>query len=149
LLGHLLFIDQPLNVGFSYDKNRNSTDQVSSVGEACNHLLNFLYNFYQEWPKLKSSPLYIIGESYGGRFAPGIAKLLISNATFQAAIKLNLKGVIISSGWIDPINQLNYYDSLLYSTGIVSNRFRDICSSIQAKGIVNIYKKSYANVNIS
>lgn len=47
---------------------------------------------------------------------------------------------------MDPSNQINYYDSLLYSTGIVSNRFRDVCSSIQTKGIVNIYKNLFANV---
>jgi hypothetical protein len=77
----------------------------------------------------------------------GLAKLLIANSTFKAAINITLKGVMVSSGWIDPVNQLNYYDSLLYSSGVVSNRFRDICSSIQTKGIVNIYKKLYLNVD--
>ena len=31
LLGHALYIDQPLNVGFSYYGNRTSTDQVSTA----------------------------------------------------------------------------------------------------------------------
>lgn len=61
LLGHTLFIDQPLNVGFSYYGNRNATAQVSSATEAASHLLNFMYNFYNEWPTLRSSPLYITG----------------------------------------------------------------------------------------
>ena len=34
LLGHMLFIDQPLNVGFSYYGDRNGTSQVSSANEA-------------------------------------------------------------------------------------------------------------------
>ena len=37
-LGHTLFIDQPLNVGFSYYRNRTSDDQVSSADEAAHHL---------------------------------------------------------------------------------------------------------------
>lgn len=98
---------------------------------------------------MQANPLYINGESFGGRYAVGLAELLLNNATFRAQIKLSLKGVIISSGWMDPSNQLNYYDSLLYSTGIVSNRFRDVCSSIQTKGIVNIYKSLFANVQLS
>ncbi len=91
---------------------------------------------------MKNSPLYILGVSDGGRFATGLAKLLISNSSMN----LLPKGVIINSGWIDPPNQLNYYDSLLYSSGIVSNRFRDILSSLQTKAGVNIYKNQYANV---
>ena len=34
LLGHMLFIDQPLNVGFSHYGDRNATSQVSSANEA-------------------------------------------------------------------------------------------------------------------
>jgi hypothetical protein len=73
---------------------------------------------------------------------------MIVNSTFKAAINVNLKGVTVSSGWMDPVNQVNYYDSLLYTSGVVSNRFRDICSSIQTKGIVNIYQKLYLNVDV-
>jgi hypothetical protein len=56
--------------------------------------------------------------------------------------------VIISSGWIDPANQMNFYDSLLYSAGIVSDKLRDASSAFQTRGIVNLYKKEYKNVRI-
>jgi carboxypeptidase C (cathepsin A) len=59
--GHMIFIDQPLNVGFSYYGNRTGKAQVSSANEAAEHLLNFLSNFYREWPMLRSSPLIITG----------------------------------------------------------------------------------------
>lgn len=59
--GHMMFIDQPLNVGFSYSGNRTAKDQVSTADEAGLHLLNFMSNFYNEWPQLKASPLYITG----------------------------------------------------------------------------------------
>lgn len=61
IFGHTLFIDQPLNVGFSFQGDRKGKIQVSNTNEATNHLLNFLYNFYNEFPSLKNSPLYIAG----------------------------------------------------------------------------------------
>jgi carboxypeptidase C (cathepsin A) len=57
--------------------------------------------------------------------------------------KINLKGVAIGDGWVDPVNQFNYYDSLLYSVGIVSNKFRDTIRWFQTQGIINILKDSY------
>lgn len=144
--GHMLFIDQPLNVGFSYYGDRSGAKQVASANEGASHLLNFLYNFYREWPKLASSPLYITGESFAGHYIPAFARTIIQNTTFKAATKVVLKGVAIGDGWVDPINQFNYYDSLLYSVGIVSNKFRDVCTWFQTQGMINIYKGDLVNV---
>lgn len=60
IIGHTVFIDQPIGVGFSYSTD-SSKRLVSSAREAGDHLLNFLYNFYKQWPALKQSPLYITG----------------------------------------------------------------------------------------
>lgn len=59
--GNLLFIDSPLNAGFSKNGDRHGKTQVSYTTTATNHLLNFLVNFYNEFPKLKKAPLYIAG----------------------------------------------------------------------------------------
>lgn len=45
-MGHTLFIDSPLNAGFSFHGDRHGKDQVSSTGQATDHLINFLSNFY-------------------------------------------------------------------------------------------------------
>lgn len=60
-MGHTLFIDSPLNAGFSFRGDRHGKDQVSSTGQATDHLINFLSNFYTEFPSLKHCPLYITG----------------------------------------------------------------------------------------
>lgn len=54
-------------------------------------------------------------------------------------------GVSIGDGWTDPINQINYYDSYLWSVGVVSNKFRDVCTWFQTHAIVNIYEGNYKN----
>lgn len=62
VMGHLLFLDSPLNVGFSYKPgDRQGKDQVNTTSQATDHLVNFLYNFYKDFPSLKQSPLYITG----------------------------------------------------------------------------------------
>ena len=59
IIGHEVFIDQPLGVGFSYVQGK--VPLVGSARTAADHLLNFLSNLYNQWPALKTSPLYITG----------------------------------------------------------------------------------------
>lgn len=52
-------------------------------------------------------------------------------------------GVAIGDGWTDPINQINYYDTYLWSVGVIDRGFRDTCTWFQTNGIVNIYEQNY------
>jgi carboxypeptidase C (cathepsin A) len=97
---------------------------------------------------LRDCPLYITGESFAGHYVPAFARTIISNATFLAETNVKLKGIAIGDGWTDPINQINFYDSMLYSAGIVSNKYRDAATWFQTQGILNIYKKDYVTVLI-
>lgn len=144
-MGHVLFIDSPLNVGFSWQGDRQGKDQVSSTGQATDHLMNFLYNFYNENQALRSSPLYITGESFAGHYIPNLAKKILANETFTRSTGVKLAGVSIGDGWTDPINQINYYDSYLWSVGVVEKKFRDVCTWFQTHAIVNIYDGNYQN----
>ena len=119
IIGHTLFIDSPLNVGFSFQGDRKGKAQVSSTGQATDHLINFLYNFYHEFPTLRKSPLYIAGESFGGHYVPNLARKILTNETFIRSTGARLTGISIGDGWTDPINQINFYDSYLWSVGVV------------------------------
>ena len=68
------------------------------------------------------------------------------NTTFKEKTGIKLAGVAIGDGWTDPVNQFNYYDSLLYSVGIVSNKFRDTVRWFQTQGIISILKGDFQNV---
>lgn len=143
-MGHTVFIDQPLGVGFSFDKS--GKPMVSNARQAGDHLLNFLNNLYITWPALKKSPLYITGESFAGHYIPAFANKILNNITFMSKTNITFEGVAIGDGWTDPINQLNFYDSYLYSVGIVSNKFRDTCTWFQTQAIQNINFADYKNV---
>ncbi len=145
IIGHTLFIDQPIGVGFSY--NRDTTKPlVNSARQAADHLLNFLFNLYKQWPSLKTSPLYITGESFAGHYIPAFGSKIVNNNSFLSFTGITLEGVAIGDGWTDPMNQINFYDSYLYSVGVVSNKFRDTCTWFQTQAIQNIMLGTYRNV---
>lgn len=108
---------------------------VSSARQAADHLLNFLNNLYRQWPALKKSPLYITGESYAGHYIPAFGSKLVNNDTFIMANGIKLGGIAIGDGWTDPVIQINFYDSYLYSVGVVSNKFRDTMTWFQTNAI--------------
>jgi len=135
---HLLVIDQPLGVGFSNIDGIiiNNTLQASADFQ------NFIYNFYQVWPQLVQNPLYIFGESFAGHYIPSHATKLVLNSSMSW---LNLKGVGIGDGWTDPINQVGFYDSYLYSAGIIGNQRRANISSQEAQAVVYEINGNYSN----
>lgn len=58
---------------------------------------------------------------------------------------MKLVGISIGDGWVDPINQVNYVDSFLWSAGIIDNKFRDIVTWHQTQSMVNVFEGKYAN----
>ena len=69
---------------------------------------------------------------------------MISNETFLRDTGITLAGVAIGDGWTDPINQVNYYDSYLWSVACVDKKFRDVLTWYQTNAIINIYDQKYA-----
>lgn len=92
---HVLWLDQPAGVGFSYGAEDDSSEQM--VGEDAYY---FLQAFFQTYPEYTSSPLYIVGESYGGHYAPAIAhRTWMGNKNLPPnTIKLNLSGLGVGNG---------------------------------------------------
>lgn len=68
------------------------------------------------------------------------------NETWRATNKVTLEGISIGDGWTDPINQVNFYDSFLWSVGIVDSKFRDVCTWFQTNAMINMYNGNYKNV---
>jgi hypothetical protein len=60
---HVLWLDQPAGVGFSYGDADDSDEQM--VAEDAYW---FLQAFFKSYPEYRANPLFIIGESYAGEF---------------------------------------------------------------------------------
>jgi cathepsin A (carboxypeptidase C) len=91
---HVLWLDQPAGVGFSYGEETDSNEVM--VGEDAYY---FLQAFFQTYPEYASNPLFIVGESYGGHYAPAIAHRVWkgNQASKENTIQLNLAGLGIGT----------------------------------------------------
>ncbi|KAJ6496192.1 Alpha/Beta hydrolase protein [Mycena sanguinolenta] len=108
---NVLFIDQPVGVGFSY-----GTETVGTSEEAAADVWTFLQIFLQDsrFSHLAAQDLAIWTESYGGHYGPTFAAyFLTQNAAVSEhkvkGLTLNLKTLGIGDGLTDPISQYPGY----------------------------------------
>lgn len=74
---NVLFIDNPVGVGFSYVSN-NETKLPSNGHEIGKDLYNFLKIFLEDrHPEFKNVSVYVFGESYGGKMATDFVYYMI------------------------------------------------------------------------
>lgn len=95
----LLFVDSPVGTGFSYVDDENLA--VTTDEEAATDLTTLLKAIFNGNETLQKSPLFIVAESYGGKFAAtlGVSAL---NAIEAGELKLQLGGVALGDSWISP-----------------------------------------------
>lgn len=136
-LGHVLVVDQPLGVGFSYDKNNYITRTTEEAGR---YFVNFLYNFFKTWNLTSETAVYLTGESYAGHYLPVFAQYLLSNRT----LGISVKGISIGGAYVDSYIQDNHFDGILSSYGIVDGATMDLLTSYQVRSMMNIRKGRFA-----
>jgi cathepsin A (carboxypeptidase C) len=111
---HVMWLDQPANVGYSYGQENDTNEEMISEDA---------YYFLQAWfksdegKKYKDSPLFIVGESYGGHYAPAIAHRIWrgNNDLKEGLDTLNLKGLAVGNGLTDPEEQYQWYAEMVYN----------------------------------
>ena len=115
---HLLFIDQPVGTGYSF--TRSDDGYVRNEDEVARDLYAMLQQFFQIYHEYSACPFYVTGESYGGKYVPAIVyKIHVENQ--QATSKINLHGMAIGDGLIDPVNQWDY-GQVMYQFGLIDER---------------------------
>ena len=73
---NLLFIDQPIGVGYSLLIDEPVPNNTITSGKQFQY---FLEEFYKEFNQFSYNEFYIFGESYGGHYVPDFAANLIKN----------------------------------------------------------------------
>mmetsp|Transcript_20642 Transcript_20642/g.30339 ORF Transcript_20642/g.30339 Transcript_20642/m.30339 type:complete len:557 (+) Transcript_20642:44-1714(+) len=108
---HVLWLDQPAGVGFSYGKENDGNEDM--VGEDAYY---FLQSFVKTHPEYAKNPLFVTGESYGGHYVPAIAdRIMKGNEEKKAGTQfLNLKGVALGNGLTNPEIQYQSYAEMAY-----------------------------------
>ncbi|KAJ3046478.1 hypothetical protein HK097_000830 [Rhizophlyctis rosea] len=120
---NVIFLDQPINVGFSY----GDQEEVSNTVDAAKDVYAFLQLFFQSYPKYSELDLHITGESYAGHYVPAIGKAILKGNDYLREVKereremgveaelmkglkeLKLKSLAIGNGLTDPLVQYKYY----------------------------------------
>jgi len=77
--------------------------------------INFYWIFFKIYPKYNKLDFYIFGESYAGHYVPAIGSRIVDGNQKGGNLKINLKGVGIGNGWVDPAIQYGSNADLLYS----------------------------------
>ncbi|KAF7148790.1 hypothetical protein RHSIM_Rhsim03G0086100 [Rhododendron simsii] len=106
----LLFVDSPVATGFSYVEDENLV--VKTDEEAATDLTTLLKALFNNNETLQKSPLFIVAESYGGKFAVTLG-LSALRAIEAGELKLQLGGVALGDSWISPEDYVFSWGPLL------------------------------------
>lgn len=114
---NLLYIDNPVGTGFSFtnDSAGYSSDQTMIA----DNLYEVLKQFLQLFPYLRQTKIVLSGESYGGKYAPGLAHAILMRNE-RSEFKINLYGVFIGNPFFSPEGMLDHGE-FLYAHGLVDS----------------------------
>lgn len=109
---HVLWLDQPAGVGYSYGAETDYNEEMISEDA-----YYFLQGFFAAHPEYSTNPLFVVGESYGGHYAPAIAHKVWTknNAEGNSLMKINLGGLAVGNGLTDPTVQYQYYPDMAFN----------------------------------
>ena len=154
-VGHLLYVDQPVNTGFSWTSD--NTDEARDEETVSNDIFEFLQDFFLSRPELADNPLFITGESYAGHYVPAVAhRAFVASKNDEGSVNLNLKGFAIGNGLTDP--EIQYAAYAKYSVGVgivtalqgedVNAKYLETCEK-KAKKCNKENGKRYSNATVS
>ncbi|KAI3822833.1 hypothetical protein L1987_10432 [Smallanthus sonchifolius] len=95
----LLFVDNPVGTGYSFVEEEKLL--VKTDEEAATDLTTLLIEIFNKNETLQKSPLYIVAESYGGKFAVTLG-LSALKAIEDQRLKHILGGIALGDSWISP-----------------------------------------------
>lgn len=140
---NVIYIDNPVGTGFSFTDNDAgySTNEVE-VGA---NLYTSLIQFFTLFPHLKKNDFFISGESYAGKYVPALGYAIHQNNP-TARQKINLVGVAIGDGWIDPVHMM-VYSSYLYQHGFIDGKTQRKMKKMENQVVKLIQQGNYHRAN--
>ncbi|KAG7663308.1 uncharacterized protein J8A68_003140 [[Candida] subhashii] len=104
----VIFLDQPVNVGFSHSSN--SVNETVTAGK---DVYAFLELFFKQFPEYSNLDFHIAGESYAGHYIPAFATEILSHDDRS----FNLTSILIGNPLTDPLVQYEYYKPMACGDG--------------------------------
>lgn len=112
---NMLWVDQPANVGFSYGAAGDADKNEDGVADDMYFFLKELHEYFKNKnAPYADAPFFVVGESYGGHYAPSVAQRLYRGLK-SGDSNMNLKGLAVGNGLTNPAIQYQYYPQMAYN----------------------------------
>lgn len=100
-IANMVFLEQPVGVGFSYSDNKD--DYKIGDEQAAQDNLATLLAFFDKFPHFNHSALYLTSESYGGHYMPTWADAIMKYNDIQQypQHRINFKGFAVGNPYTD------------------------------------------------
>ncbi|CCM01217.1 uncharacterized protein FIBRA_03265 [Fibroporia radiculosa] len=139
-VSNMLYIDQPVGVGFSHGEL-----DVRTSEQAAADMWTFLQIFFTDskFSKYQQSDFALWTESYGGHYGPTFAAYFlqqntkISSGTLNA-MRINMKFLGVGDGLTDPLSQYPGY--MRYA---VSNPYHPLVSDVELSAATTFWNQPY------
>ncbi|XP_013081623.2 probable serine carboxypeptidase CPVL [Biomphalaria glabrata] len=115
----MLYIDNPVNVGYSFSESGPAGERLTQ-DSVSKDLYSFMEQFYSLFPDYKKRELYIGGQSYAGKYVPYLAHVIHTQRKANAS-DIPLAGIYIGGPFFDPPTQSPAFFYYLYSMGAISH----------------------------
>lgn len=111
-------MDNPVGTGYSFVEDPKIL--VKTDYEAATDLTTLLMEVFNRNQSLQKSPLYIVAESYGGKYAVTLG-LSVLKAIESGKLKLKLGGIALGDTWISPEDFVFSWGPLLKDVSRLDN----------------------------
>ena len=100
-IANMVFLEQPVGVGFSYSDNED--DYRIGDDQAAKDNLATILSFLEKFPHFNHTRLFITSESYGGHYLPTLANEIIqyNDAQKYSQERLNFQGFAVGNPYTD------------------------------------------------
>jgi carboxypeptidase C (cathepsin A) len=100
-IANMVFLEQPVGVGFSYSNNKD--DYKIGDDQAAKDNLATILAFFDKFPHFNHSKLFITSESYGGHYMPTLANEIINYNDGQtySSLRINFQGFAVGNPYTD------------------------------------------------
>ena len=142
----MMFVDQPIGTGGSYAQNYS--ELVKNQSQIATHFYNALQEFYglSNFSIFKNTPLFIMGESYAGKYVPCMAAEILTQNLEGKGIHVPLKGISIGDGFTDPLTVMSEVGMFSYNLGLIDYNERMTIEQNILKGLMYAQQGSWQAV---
>ncbi|BES89400.1 Carboxypeptidase [Nesidiocoris tenuis] len=140
---NLIYFDNPVGTGFSFTDN--DAGYATNEEDVARNLYAALRQFFIVFPEYQKNEFYITGESYAGKYIPALGhKIHAENP--RSEIKINLVGLAIGDGWVDPVHMM-VYSKYLYQHGLIDTATAAKMRRIEKKTVQLIKRGKFHAAN--